>query len=151
MKFEPLFSFYGDLANPIDLGSTPYGHRMIVEVKGGAFEGEKLKGTIRPLSGGEWATVYEDHIFLDVRLTFETHDGACIYVEYTGRAEITENLLKALSGEDAKTEFGETYFFTNPRMQTGDERYKWVNSAFCVAQGRALPNRVEYNVYQVVN
>ena len=42
MKFEPLFSFYADLANPIDLGTTPYGHRMIVEVKGGAFEGEKI-------------------------------------------------------------------------------------------------------------
>jgi len=151
VRFEPLFSFYGDLANPIDLSTTPYGHRIIVEVKGVAFEGEELKGPIRPLSGAEWATVYEDHILLNVCLTFETHDRACIYVEYMGRARITEHLLKALSGGDAKAEFGETYFFTNPRMQTGDERYRWVNSAFCVAQGCASPNRVEYNVYQGVN
>ena len=95
--------------------------------------------------------MYEDHILLNVCVTFETHDRACIYVEYMGRARITEHLLKALSGGDAKAGFGETYFFTNPRMQTGDERYRWVNSAFCVAQGCASPNRVEYNVYQGVN
>ncbi|MDC3202986.1 DUF3237 domain-containing protein [Gammaproteobacteria bacterium] len=37
------------------------------------------------------------------------------------------------------------------RMQTGDPRYKWVNNIICVGQGRILPGRVEYDVYQAMN
>ena len=49
------------------------------------------------------------------------------------------------SGEG--TDFGDQYFFTNPRIETGDERYAWLNKTFFVGQGRFRPNqRVEYRV-----
>jgi hypothetical protein len=40
---------------------------------------------------------------------------------------------------------------TQQRFETGDPRYAWLNSAVCVAEGRILPNAVEYRVFQVVN
>jgi hypothetical protein len=40
---------------------------------------------------------------------------------------------------------------TQPRFETGDPRYAWMNSIVAVAEGRVLPGAVEYRVFQVVN
>ena len=56
----------------------------------------------------------------------------------------------ALAG-NGTTEFGESYFVTAPRMQTGDPRYQWVNNIICVAQGKIGAGRVDYRVFQVMN
>jgi hypothetical protein len=40
---------------------------------------------------------------------------------------------------------------TQPRFETGDSRYAWLNSVVAVAEGRVLPNAVEYRVFQVVH
>ena len=73
-----------------------------------------------------------------------------VYVEYTGKVELTPGVQKALAGE-GETDFGEQYFMTTPRMQTGDPRYQWVNNVVCVARGRLSAGRVDYEVYQVTN
>jgi len=75
---------------------------------------------------------------------------AIIYVQYFGQLEFTLGVQAALAGEDG-TDYGDQYFFTQPRMQTGDPRYSWVNNIFCVAQGRLRKGRVEYEVFKVVN
>ncbi|MGE0483931.1 MAG: DUF3237 domain-containing protein [Gammaproteobacteria bacterium] len=150
MKLEPLFTYHANLTASLDVGAGPYGHRTIVEVHGGAFEGPRLKGTIRRAGCADWLTLADGHGHLDVRATFETDDGAFIYVEYRGVVELTDAAQKALAGE-GETEFGEGYFVTAPRMQTGDPRYAWVNNLVCVAQGRLRAGRVEYRVFAVVN
>ncbi len=48
-------------------------------------------------------------------------------------------------------QYGDTYFMTQPRFETGDPRYQWINRIVAVAEGRVLPNAVEYHVYQLVN
>ena len=151
MKFELLFNYHANLGASLEVGTGPYGNRLIVEVAGGAFEGEKLKGKIRDAGCADWLSITEGFGHLDVRATFETHDGAIIYVEYTGKTELTEAFANALSTGEGGTDYGDAYFFTTPRMQTGDPRYAWVNNIICVGQGRLQPGRVEYNVYQVVN
>jgi len=150
MKLEPLFSYHAVLRDALDIGHGPFGQRLIVEVDGGAFEGPQLRGTIRKAGCADWLTMSDDYGHLDVRATFETHDGAYIYVEYRGHIELTDAVRAALGGS-GQTEFGEAYFVTSPRMQTGDPRYRWVNNLVCVAQGRLRPGRVEYQVYAVRN
>jgi hypothetical protein len=119
-------------------------------VIGGSAEGPRLKGRLLP-SGADWLLVDSDGIgHLDVRGTLETDDGAHIYVHYHGILEINEKVLAALEkGEE--TDFGDTYFMTSPRFETGDPRYKWLNRIVAVAEGRVLPRAVEYKVYQLVN
>ena len=151
MNFELLLTYYANLGESLEVGAGPYGNRLIVEVAGGEFEGEKLKGKIRDAGCADWLSMTEDFGHLDVRATFETHDGAIIYVEYTGKTQLTEAFQNALTTGKGGTEYGDGYFFTTPRMQTGDARYAWVNNIVCVGQGRLQPGRVEYNVYQVVN
>ena len=150
MKLELLLSYHAVLSSSLEVGGGAFGNRLIVEVDGGEFEGPKLKGRIRNAAAADWLTLSETHGHLDVRATFETHDGAFIYVEYTGKLEMTEAVVKAIGG-DGSTDYGDQYFFTTPRMQTGDSRYSWVNNIVCVAQGRLKPGRVEYNVYMVQN
>ncbi len=79
----------------------------------------------------------------------QTHDDALIYMEYTGKLQINEAAANAMAG-NGQTDYGDHYFYTTPRFQTGDERYAWMNNIVCVSQGRLLPNRVEYNVYQML-
>lgn len=151
MKLEPLLTYYANLGTALEVGDGPFGKRMIFEVHGGEFKGEKLNGKIRDASCADWMTISEQgYGHLDVRATFETDDNAIIYVQYTGVIELTSGIMATLSGE-GETQFGEQNFFTNPRMQTGDPRYNWVNNLFCVARGRLLPGRVEYEVYQLIN
>ena len=150
MKLEHLFSYHAVLRESLDVGAGPYGHRVIVEVDGGSFEGPRLRGTLRKPACADWLTMCEDYGHLDVRATLETHDQAYIYVEYIGHIELTEGVKAALGGS-GQTEFEDQYFYTSPRMQTGDARYRWVNNLVCIGRGRLRPGRVEYEVYAVVN
>jgi hypothetical protein len=151
MKLEHLFTYHANLGASLEVGAGAFGHRVIVEVDGGAFEGPRLKGTIRKAGCADWLAVGADgYGHLDVRATFETDDGAYIYVQYNGHVEMTEAVQKAIGGE-GETDYGEAYFFTTPRMQTGDPRYAWVNNVICVGQGRLRAGRVEYQVFAVVN
>ena len=48
-------------------------------------------GGVRPV-GGDWMTVRQDGgAYLDVRTTFETHDGAAILVTYQGLVDLGEH------------------------------------------------------------
>ena len=151
MKLEPLMNYHATLTPPLEVGKGPFGNRIIVEVDGGVFEGPKLKGTIRKAACADWLIFDDDgNGHLDVRGTLETHDGALIYMQYFGHFITTPAIEAALAGE-GQTEYGETHFFTSPRLETGDERYKWVNNVVAVGQGRLRPGRVEYQVFQAVN
>ena len=63
---------------------------------------------------------------------------------------VTDAVMAALGGQ-GETRFGDQHFFSQPRFETGDERYRWLNRVIAVGQGRVLPNRVEYQVFACVN
>ena len=150
MKLEHLMTYRADLKQPVEVGAGPFGTRSIFDVTGGTAEGPRLRGKLLA-SGGDWLLVDASGTgYLDVRGTLETDDGAWIYIQYHGVIEMNEKVLAALGRSEA-TEFGDTYFMTQPRFETGDPRYAWLNRVVAVAEGRVLPNAVEYHVYQVVN
>jgi hypothetical protein len=141
------FTFTATLKPPLPIGPGPIGTRMYYEVTGGEITGDRLRGTI--LGGGEWALIGPDGFLrIDVRLQVEAHDGAHLYIQYTGLLELNAAVQSALA-RGAGTGFGEQYFFTNPRIETGDERYAWVNKTFFIGEGHILPGLgVEYRVWR---
>jgi hypothetical protein len=146
MKLEPLMTYHADLKPPVDVGRGPAGHRMIFEVIGGHFEGPRLRGEILT-GGGDWARIDEQGtVRLDVRASFRTDDGAALYVQYFGILEMNEKVQQAMAGAGA-TEFGDAQFLIQPRFETGDERYGWLNRTVAIAEGRLLPNAVEYRAF----
>ncbi len=150
MKLEPLCLFSADLREPIQVGKGPLGTRSIFDVVGGTVEGERIRGKVLP-SGGDWALIDDTGVArLDVRGTVETDDGALVYVQYHGVLEMNAKVMEALGGGGA-TEFGDTYFMTAPRFETGDPRYAWLNNVLAVGEGRLMPNAVSYRIHLVTN
>jgi hypothetical protein len=144
--------YRADFSGLDQVGPGPFGQRAIAPFTGGEFTGDRLKGTIMG-AGADWILLGEDGFGrIDVRATFKTVDGALIYVQSYGLLELTADVMAVVEGSDTPTNFGEQYFFTNPRMETGDERYSWVNQTLFVGEGRLVPGpAVEYRVYRVAN
>lgn len=150
MKLEPLMTYRAELRPPVEVGAGPLGHRRIVDVSGGTFEGPRLRGRILP-SGADWLLIGADGFGrLDVRATFETEDGAFFYVRYRGVLELNEKVVAALEGR-AEMDYGDAYFVTQPVFETGDPRYAWLNTVVAVGEGRVLPGAVEYCVHHAVS
>lgn len=149
MELVHEFTFTAKLKQPVAIGLGPYGDRNIFEVIGGEVTGDRLRGTMEG-GGADWVLAGPDgYGRLDVRATMRTHDGAFIYVQYFGVIEYTDATLAAVAGERS-SDFGDHYFRTAPRLETGDERYAWVNQTLFVADGRVHTGPgVEYRVYRV--
>ena len=147
MNLVQEFSAKATLKQPLPIGTGPIGTRMYYDVMGGEIIGDRLRGKI--LGGGEWALMGPDgFIRVDVRLQIETHDGAFLYMQYGGLLEVNDAVQGALANGTG-TEFGDQYFYTNPRIETGDERYAWLNTTFLIGEGRMLPDHgVEYRVWR---
>jgi len=86
-------------------------------------------------SAGERLTLSEDGKLgaLDVRLTLKTEDGAFIYVEYQGRANMETGVIA-----------------TAPTFQTSDDNYRWLNWVQAVGAGQLGDNgQLVYSLYEV--
>jgi hypothetical protein len=143
IDLEFLLDAHIDLAPAENVGATPFGTRSIFVVTGGAFEGPRLRGTLRP-GGGDWLlTLPNGAAELDVRITLETDDGARILVTYRGVLDASPAVLaRIFGGEDVSP--SEYYFRATPRFETGSEKYAWLNKLVCVAAGRPAPGTVSY-------
>ena len=146
----PEFEYNMNVEGVHDVGAGPFGHRMSVSVSGGDVSGERLKGKFVG-AAADWVLWQPDGFGrLDVRGTLETVDGAYIFFQYFGLLEGTEAVMATLAGGDTPTDFGAQYFFTHPRLETGDERYAWVNQSVFVGEGRVLPGpQVHYKVFRL--
>ncbi|MBX9796217.1 DUF3237 domain-containing protein [Sphingomonas sp.] len=138
---------------PIDIGAAPEGHRAIYIVKGGHFDGPRLKGRVVPDSGADWVRVRADgSSHLDVRFTLETHDGAMLYLHWHGRFwAAPEHADYALDLEKPDDVAGANryYFRTAPEFETGDPRYAWLNNVVAVTRSRTGDGGVIHRVYAV--
>ena len=141
------FTFTAEL-KAVAVGPGPYGERTIFEVLGGEVTGDRIRG--RMGTGADWILAGPDgYGRLDVRATLHTHDGANLYVQYFGVVEYTAAALAAVAGERS-SDYDAHYFRTTPRLETGDQRYAWVNQTLFVAEGRIHPGPVvEYRVHRV--
>jgi hypothetical protein len=139
--------FHADLSAPLDTGHGPAGSRLVIPVTGGWVKGARLNGTVVG-PGGDWALLGGDGFArLDVRGQVETDDGAVIYVSYGGLLELNEAAMGGLAG--GSTAYDDHYFRITPRFETGDDRYRWLNTALFVGRGRLVPDAVEYEIHRL--
>jgi len=135
-----------------DIGIAHVGRRMIAIVTGGAFEGERLKGKVLS-GGGDWATIDEarDVLRLDARVTWQTDDGAKIFVSYCGvlRPRSEARHQRAKGGTSTEEDYRNFYFRTVPIFETGDPRYLWLSEIVTVAMGGVIPGGVKYEIFEV--
>ena len=148
LHIVPEFTYRAEIKPPLEVGQGPFGTRMIFEITGGRAEGDRFRADA--LSGSaDWALIGPDGLArIDVRGQFRTDDGALVYVQYNGLIEMNAAVGTALA-TGGETDFGEQYFRTTPRFETGDDRYSWMNTRLFLAEGRVVPGAIEYRVYRV--
>jgi hypothetical protein len=135
VELVPLANARIQLRDPIVLGETPAGTRMIIEVESGEMEGDRLRGALKGANSADWFTIGPDFTgTLDVRALFETHDGALVFMQYFGRTDLS---------------VPNSPIYTAPRFETGDDRYKWLNRVQAIAKGALDGNSLTYEILEV--
>ena len=149
MKLEPLMRLRVRLGRRYPIGPTPKGRRSVWTHEGGEVEGPGIRGEVAPV-GGEFELIDGEGVYhVDVRLVIRTHDGANIFVQYFGVSALSEAVREKYSRGEAAA-FGENYFVTQPRFETSHPDYRHLNTTMAIAEGRVLPDGVEYLVYRAV-
>lgn len=136
IELVPLCNVEITLGEQIFVGSAGAGLRVIAEVGTAVMTGERLSGTLRGRAGADWVTVNGTIGVVDVRIAFETHDGAVVYVSYGGRIDFTNGP-------------GTSPIYVAPTFETGDERYGWLNVVQAVGKGDLQGTDLTYELYEV--
>jgi len=148
-ELRPLCEIRAELGIPIEKGRGPGGAWRIVPIIGGTVEGERLSGRIVNF-GADWQNIYDEgYGELDTRYLIETHDGVMIDIRNFGfRHGPPEVLARLGAGETVDPAL--YYMRTNPRFQTGDPRYSWLNRTMFIGTGERMANAVRINIFEVL-
>ncbi len=150
LRTEFLWRAHVDVEGFYEVGETFRGRRSIVRVKGGWFEGPKVRGDILP-GTGDWFVVRPGGVAEgDVRDTYRTHDGHVIYVSYRGIIDMDPEVRERVQrGEDVDP--SEYYLRGQPMFETAvGTPYSWLNSILSVSVGKQEALGVTYDVYRVL-
>jgi Protein of unknown function (DUF3237) len=123
---------------PTVIGVGPAGTRVTSEVASIEVTGDRLRGRMEGIAG-DWVLIGPEGTgTIDVRETLRTDDGAAIYVQYQGRADLSHGVQP-----------GTTYYVA-PRFETSDERYAWLNRVQAVGKGTVNEDgSTHYEWYEV--
>lgn len=148
MELRPLMTLRATLETPVNFGPGQIGNRIFFGVKSGTVDGERLSADLLP-GGGDWLVVGEPGWGrLDIRAQIRTHDGAPIYLSYSGWLEINAKVEAALASGD-ETEHTDQYYRVAAMFETGDERYAWLNRIIALGKGRIINRGVEVTFFEV--
>jgi hypothetical protein len=111
---------------------TPLGDRTVFDIEGGTFAGPRLSGHI-PATGGDWLIRTPTASRLDVRLLLETHDGATILFQYSGRACLIDG--------QPRIEVAGTF-------EAPQGPYAWLNDVQTFGRGVRIPEGARYHFYR---
>lgn len=130
------------------MGPGRAGERRIIPIIGGTVTGPKLSGRILNV-GADWQTVFANGLAeLDTRYAMQTHDGATIEIINYGYRHGPQHVLEAIARGDA-VDPDSYYMRTHARLETGDDRYRWVNRTLFVGTGARNNNSVQVVLFAV--
>jgi len=146
---EPMFRIHCEVANILDFGPAPFGHRRVVNLLGGTVSGAKLSGRIVP-GGADWQIMAADGALdIHARYTIESDAGALIQVDSRGVRNGPPDVMARLGrGEDVDPAL--YYFRTVMRFETAHPSAMWLNRILALAKGAREKNAVKLDVYEVL-
>jgi len=136
LELIPLCTVAVTLRDPIAVGDGPAGMRLIYEVAEATVTGDRINGRMIGQASADWLTITGTTVSLDVRVTFETDDGAIILAQYLGRSDVSQGA-------------GAAPIYVAPRFETGDERYAWLNSIQAAGKGVLDGSQLTYEWYEL--
>jgi hypothetical protein len=147
-KLRHSFTLLVELGAPLELGPGRAGDRRIIPIIGGAALGPDITGEVLNL-GADWQTIHADGAaHLDTRYAVKTNDGAVIEIVNVGTRHGPVAVIADLAaGKDVDP--ASYYMRTAARLETGDERYRWVNHMLFICAGIRRAAAVEIAYYAV--
>jgi hypothetical protein len=137
IELVPLATATVTLGDPFMLPETPVGTRVIGEVVDAVLEGERINARMKGRAAADWLSISAQLVgSVNVRMLFETDDGALVYVQYLGRMDLS-------AGPGAKP------IYTSPLFETGDTRYTWLNTVQAVGKGYLDGTTLIYEIAEV--
>ncbi len=132
-----------------ELGSGRAGKRRIIPIIGGTVTGPRLEGKLLHL-GADWQTIFDNGLTeLDTRYAMETGDGAVIEIVNYGYRHGPQTVMEAIArGEEVDPD--SYYMRTQARLETGDDRYDWVNKTLFVGVGARHKQSVHMRLFAVM-
>jgi hypothetical protein len=111
------------------LGKTAVGQRIVQEFVDVRLDGERLRARMTGKSGADWLTIDDDNnATIDIRVLLLTDDGADVCATLNGRASWPEQL-------------GMGPIYSTVRLESGEERYQWINQLPLVSKGAVTEGR----------
>ncbi len=148
-RLTRVYRLQATLGQPLDLGESSQGHRRIVPLTGGTFNGPQLRGKLLPGASADWQSVLPDGTTLgDIRYTLETDAGELLYVQSQGvRHGSAEVLARLARGEDVVA--SEYTFRTSTRIEAAARHLDWLNKGVFISVGGRQSDGVIYETYLV--
>ena len=131
---EFLGAFTVQLAKPPEsFGPAPDGLHITFYIESGEIHGPKINAKIRG-EGGDWMLVRRDGVGVaDVRITYETDDGALLLSRYYGIFDLgSRGYERALRNEYDPV----PPLVLAPQFVTSHPNWLWLNRLQCLAVGR---------------
>ena len=138
-RTEFVYESIVDIADLVNMGTSPLGERRIVPITGGEFAGPGIKGTVLP-GGADRQLVRQDGArLLDALYELKTDDGVIITVH-------NQVLVRTPQGQPR-------YAASHIRLSAPNGKYGWLND--CVYTGtldslRPKRNAVLIRVFRIV-
>lgn len=148
IDLNPLFDIHAKVGDMLDLQPSAAGHRRIVRILGGHFEGARLSGRLLE-PGADWQTIRPDGVFeLDIRTLLQTDEGELIEMRGQALRHGPPSVIERIArGESVDPR--EYYFREVMRFYTSAPRLAWLNNLFGVATGRRERTEVIMSAYEV--
>lgn len=122
------------------LGETPEGYRINFFVDNGRVLGPRIDAAVRR-DGGDWMIIRRDGIgVLDVRMTYETADGALIHYRAGGVLDLgPDGYAKVAAGQFT----GCPPFYATPTFMTAHPDWTWLNRCQGFGIGRVVMEELQ--------
>jgi hypothetical protein len=146
---EPIFRVHCEVADILDLGPAPFGHRRVVNLLGGTVTGARLNGRVLPGGTDMQIMAADGSLDIHARYTLQSDAGALIQVDSKGVRHGPPDVLALLAkGEDVDPSL--YYFRTVMRFETAHPSAAWLNRILALARGQREKNAVRLDVYEVL-
>ncbi|MFS4581484.1 DUF3237 domain-containing protein [Phaeobacter sp. C3_T13_0] len=142
------FTLRVELGKPIEMGPGRAGRRRIIPIVGGRAFGPDITGEVLNL-GADWQTIFADGAaHLDTRYALKTDCDAVVEIVNIGTRHGPEHVLEQLAaGQDVDP--NQYYMRTAARLETGSDRYAWVNHSLFICAAIRHASAVEIAYYKV--
>jgi len=149
LQTKYVFTITVHIGGVTSAGDIGHGVRRIIPITGGEVRGEGISGKVCAF-GADFQIIRPNELIeLEAKYTFETDDGAVIYVENRGiRFGHVELLQRLNRGESVDPKL--VYFRTVPKFETGSEKYRWLMENLFIGSAARLTDRVVIDVHQVL-